>query len=148
MENVVNNQLNPNNHQITNETLSKIHLGKLWQWVTCFIAMDFDMDTGPSLEVVFPPIEFTSEEKKSLAFLSFPDSNTNDHLGDSQFSFRIKSPQVIKSIYSESKTPDWANTDLGLPVENDGMIYGFVYFRMKRDSERKRGYFQVCFRFF
>lgn len=127
----------------SSETLSKIDLGKFWQWGTCFMAMDFDMDTGPSLEVIFPPLELSIEEKKSLAFLSFPDSNTNDHLGDSQFSFRTKSPEIIKLLYNESKIPEWAKAELGLPVENDGMIYGFVYFRMKRDSERKRGFFQV-----
>jgi hypothetical protein len=122
--------------------LSKIDLGRLWQWVSCIIGMDFDMDTGPSVEVVYPPLEFTEEEKKQLAFLSFPDSNTFNHLGDSQYSFRTKEPEIIKLI-SKGKMPDWALSKCGLEIENDGMIYGYVFFRMKRDGERKRGYFQV-----
>ncbi len=125
------------------DMLDKIHLGKLWQWATCFCAMDFDMDKGPSLETIFPPIELSNEEKKSLAFFAFPDSNTNDHLGDSQFSFKIKCPKEIQKIYVDSIVPDAFKTELGLPIDNDGMIYGHVFFRMKRDSNRKRGFFQV-----
>jgi hypothetical protein len=124
-------------------TLRKIDLGRLWQWISCIIGMDFDMDTGPSVEVVYPPLEFTQEEEKQLAFLSFPDSNTFNHLGDSQFSFRTKEPEIIK-LLSKGKMPDWASSKCGLDIENDGMIYGYVFFRMKRDGERKRGYFQVC----
>jgi hypothetical protein len=122
--------------------LSKIDLGRLWQWISCIIGMDFDMDTGPSVEVVYPPLEFTEEEEKQLAFLSFPDSNTFNHLGDSQFSFRTKEPEILK-LLSKGKIPDWAFSKCGLEIENDGMIYGYVFFRMKRDGERKRGYFQV-----
>ena len=74
-------------------------------------------------------------------------------MGDSIFTFRMKHPQCAKMIYSEQKLPllmhdnaSWThNTILGLPIENDGYMYGVVFFRQRRDSSRKRGYFQVGF---
>ena len=80
------------------------------------------------------------------AFSSFPDSNTSEHVGENIFTFRTKLPECAKRMYVDQLPPPVLGskeTPLGIPLHTDGYVYGYVFFRQRRDKTRKRGYFQV-----
>jgi hypothetical protein len=56
----------PSLSPLTDGMLSKMDLGKLWRWILCICTVNFDLDKGQDLEFVYPPLEFTNEEKKTL----------------------------------------------------------------------------------
>ena len=135
----------------TSLMLSKLNMGNLWQWILCLCTIDFDLDHGHVLECSYPPLVFNDSEKKNIAFSCFPDSNSSEHVGDSIFSFRMRNTECSKECYVDHKSPnlqklnsqDWhQETNLGLQINSDGYLYGFVYFRQCRQVSRKRGYFQ------
>lgn len=84
-------------------------------WVKCFSVVTFDEDLGQTLELCYPDVLF-EQQKHALAFLAFPDSNSFNQLGDITYVFRMKSTEEY--------------------------LYGFVYFRLKRDPSKPRGFFQ------
>lgn len=72
------------------------------------------------MEEIYPPT-FTKKEEKSIAMLSFPDSNSFDaNEGMIKYIFKIK-------------------RDNGKP------LYAFVCFKQRKDSTIFRGYFQKSF---
>ncbi|KAG0022671.1 Protein dennd6a [Podila clonocystis] len=85
--------------------------------------------TRPSraIESVYPPSDFTPEERKNICFSSFPDSNTFD-VGDTVFNFRIRSTTAGRAATG--------------PTTDAGFLYGYVFFRQKQDPSIRRGYFQ------
>ena len=54
--------------------LSKMNLGKLWQWILCICTVNFDLDKGQDLESVYPPLDFTNAEKKNMYAYSKTDA--------------------------------------------------------------------------
>jgi len=57
-------------------------------WITCFCVVTFDLEFGQKMEKIFPPRNFTAQEKTNMCFLSFPDSTNAE--GDTVYSFRFK----------------------------------------------------------
>lgn len=115
-------------------------------FLTCS-AVNFDLDDGPVVSGVLPPLILYPTEAENLsvslmglllyddilipnsAFSSFPDSLQFDQ-GSQIHSFRIREEAI--SIPSEKR-----------PASIDGFIYGFSHFTQRRDSTSKRGYEQV-----
>ncbi|CAG8618772.1 5455_t:CDS:10 [Gigaspora margarita] len=82
---------------------------------------------GQAMDSMYPPSELGEEEKKSVCFSAFPDSNSFD-VGETVFNFRIR---CSKSGLAASG-----------PTADAGFLYGYVFFRQKKDPRIKRGYFQ------
>ncbi|CAG8727325.1 7854_t:CDS:2, partial [Acaulospora morrowiae] len=96
-------------------------------WMVCFCVVNFDLELGQAIDSMYPPLELGDEEKKSICFSAFPDSNSFD-VGDTVFSFRIR---CSKSGLVASG-----------PTADAGFLYGYVFFRQKKDPKIRRGYFQ------
>ncbi|CAG8519128.1 9974_t:CDS:10 [Racocetra persica] len=96
-------------------------------WMVCFCVVNFDLELGQAMDSMYPPSELDEEEKKSICFSAFPDSNSFD-VGDTVFNFRIR---CSKSGLVASG-----------PTADAGFLYGYVFFRQKKDPRIKRGYFQ------
>lgn len=99
-------------------------------------------------------------DRSDRAFSAFPDSNSAAHVGDSTFTFRMRSGHFTSELYRTQQAPPLAmdnsasmalpgrgmstlHPGAGLPVDTDGFTYGYVFFRQQKDSEIRRGYFQV-----
>ena len=113
--------------------------------------VDFDLDSGPVVDAVVPPLFLLPSESNNMcvcffkrwfhgrrteksvntsrAFAAFPDSPQFDQ-GTQCHSFRIR--ERLSSTYDSKR-----------PATNDGYIYGFSHFTQKRDETSKRGYQQV-----
>lgn len=69
-----------------------------------------------------------------------------DHAGDSMFQFRMRHSEFTQKLYmkqADEQTGDPENsTRPGIPIHSDGFTYGHVFFRQRKDSDLKRGYFQ------
>jgi hypothetical protein len=61
-------------------------------WMLCFCVINFDLELGQAMDLMYPPSELTDDEKKNICFSAFPDSNSFD-VGDTVFNFRIRCSQ-------------------------------------------------------
>lgn len=102
-------------------SLDAFPLSQLRQWMHCFCVVNFDLELGQDIEMVYPATSLLPEELQNIAFSSFPDNNAFD-VGDTIYSFRTR--------YNESV------------ASSDGYLHGYVFFRQKRDTSIRRGYFQ------
>ncbi|KAJ3408792.1 Protein dennd6a [Chytriomyces hyalinus] len=120
-------------------------LAMLRRWCLSLCVVTFDLDLGPALEYIYPPLELSEPELKTICFSSFPDSNSTSHLGDTTFSFRFRSGASIAKLYYGSDTGCTnaidSNVNISV-VDSDAFTYAYVYFRQKPDKEIRRGYFQ------
>ncbi|KAF8333860.1 hypothetical protein F5887DRAFT_991661 [Amanita rubescens] len=103
---------------------------KLRRWILCIAVVNFDLDHGPVVDGVFPPLFLLPSESENIAFSAFPDSPQFDQ-GSQVHSFRIREP--LQSLATEHSKR--------LPTK-DGFIYGYSHFTQKRDPSSKRGYCQ------
>uniref|UniRef100_A0A8R1XUC9 UDENN domain-containing protein n=1 Tax=Onchocerca volvulus TaxID=6282 RepID=A0A8R1XUC9_ONCVO len=112
---------------------------KFGRWVYCICVVTFDLELGQSIEVVYPgDAQLTVNEKSSICYLSFPDSNCG-MARDTNFHFRIRRSSGCSNLstyaaYSE-RVPAAIDAD-------PQYFYGFVHSRQKKDSSLPRGYFQ------
>ncbi|KAI8915255.1 hypothetical protein DFJ77DRAFT_430348 [Powellomyces hirtus] len=147
-------------------SLLSLNLRMFWQWILCVCLVNFDLELGQALECVYPPIEFSEAEKKNISFSAFPDSNSTAHVGDSTFTFRMRSGHFTTELYRRQQPPplqtatptsgatpttpnkpngrgiETLHPGAGLPVDTDGHTYGYVFFRQQKDPQIRRGYFQ------
>jgi len=108
-------------------------LPKMRRWILGLVLVDFDLELGPVIHGVYPPLRLSSSESENIAFSSFPDSLQFDQ-GSQVHSFRIR--DVDSSQEPQSQSNDKR------PVSEDGFIYGYSYFTQRRDESSKRGYQQ------
>ncbi|VDK73365.1 unnamed protein product [Onchocerca ochengi] len=107
---------------------------KFGRWVYCICVVTFDLELGQSIEVVYPgDAQLTVNEKSSICYLSFPDSNCG-MARDTNFHFRIRRSSGCSNLstyaaYSE-RVPAAIDAD-------PQYFYG-----QKKDSSLPRGYFQ------
>ncbi|KAF9532638.1 hypothetical protein CPB83DRAFT_784718 [Crepidotus variabilis] len=101
---------------------------KMRRWILGIAVVEFDIDTGPTVDAVYPPLTLSPTELETLAFCAFPDSLQFDQ-GSQIHSFRLRE--------RTSSTPPNDR-----PKTQDGFIYGYSHFMQKRDSTSKRGYQQ------
>ncbi|KAJ1900052.1 hypothetical protein LPJ66_001724 [Kickxella alabastrina] len=97
---------------------------KLAQWLVCFGTVQFDVDQGPTLNLLYPHVQFSESERAAICFSSMPDSTIHE-LYDSVYTFHFRVDPVR----------------LGLPKDRI-FLYGHVFFRQKRDPLMRRGGFQ------
>ncbi|KAG9314822.1 hypothetical protein JVU11DRAFT_3915 [Chiua virens] len=105
------------------------------KWALSFVVVQFDLDLGPVVRAVHPPMYLSPSEKENIAFSSFPDSLQFEQ-GSEVHSFRIR-------VYPNSSgAPVDDIREKRRPQPLDGFMYGFSYFYQKRDPTSKRGYQQ------
>ena len=92
---------------------------RLSGWLRCITVCTFDIDVGQRCDRVFPRGALSPAEKKSIAYMAFPDSAgvASDHY-DACFGFRLHSPA----------TEDY--------------VLGATFFRQQADKTNKRGFSQ------
>ncbi|KAF9065860.1 hypothetical protein BDP27DRAFT_1228430 [Rhodocollybia butyracea] len=103
-------------------------LEKIRRWILAIAVVNFNIDEGPVVDGVWPPLVLFPKESENIAFGAFPDSLQFDE-GSQIHSFRIRGEKI--SVSSEKR-----------PASIDGFIYGFSHFTQKRDPTSKRGYEQ------
>ncbi|RCH79438.1 Protein dennd6a, partial [Rhizopus stolonifer] len=106
--------------------LEPLDLCHLQKWLVGFCVVNFDLEIGQALDYAYPPIDLTSTEQKNICFAAFPDSNVFE-VGDQVFNIRVKA----SSKFAASG-----------PTADAGFLYGYVFFRQKKDASIRRGYFQ------
>ncbi|KAI7868331.1 hypothetical protein BDF14DRAFT_1795470 [Spinellus fusiger] len=97
------------------------------KWMIGFCSVNFDLEIGQALDFVYPPMELSPEEEKNICFSAFPDSNVFE-VGDQVHTIRVR---ASNSRFAMSG-----------PTANAGFLYGYVFFRQKKDPSIRRGYFQ------
>lgn len=130
----------------------KVEVLSLDLWSTLIYlqcTVDFDIDYGPKITSVYPPLDLTPAEaenmfvKEELSHLSY-----DIYIANRAFSSFPDSPQAASGSYihsfrlrQQSKQP----SDIMLQgPHTDGFVYGFSYFTQRRDTNARRGYEQVC----
>lgn len=109
---------------------------RMSQWVLAFAIVNFDLDVGPVVCGVHPPLYLAPAEKENIAFSSFPDSLQFEQ-GSEVHSFRIQDLGVShKQIVLDH--------DINRPDSIDGYLYGYSHFSQRRDNTSKRGYQQTA----
>ncbi|KAF5392310.1 hypothetical protein D9757_001611 [Collybiopsis confluens] len=104
-------------------------LEKIRRWILGIAVVTFDIDQGPVVDGIFPPLVLFPKELENVAFSAFPDSLQFDQ-GSQVHSFRIRGEKI--GVSSGKR-----------PANADEFIYGFSHFTQKRDPTSKRGYEQT-----
>ncbi|KAJ1963793.1 hypothetical protein IWQ62_003109 [Dispira parvispora] len=120
---------------LTTAHLSESMQTRFYTWCLALCVVNFDLDYGPTIDSVYPPHAFSSEEAKIVAFSSFPDSAICG-LCEIVFTFRIR----LTSPQPPTITPAQPNSASSPPTT--GFYYGYVFFRQKKDPYLRRGCFQ------
>ncbi|KAG1149427.1 hypothetical protein G6F37_005136 [Rhizopus arrhizus] len=107
--------------------MEPVDLNRFRKWMVGFCIVNFDLEIGQALDYVYPPMDLSVDEQKNICFSAFPDSNVFE-VGDQVFSIRVK-----------ASTSKFAVSG---PTADAGFLYGYVFFRQKKDSSIRRGYFQ------
>ncbi|KAF8183395.1 hypothetical protein BJ912DRAFT_1023213 [Pholiota molesta] len=102
-------------------------IAKMRRWIMGIAVVEFDLDSGPVVEGIYPPLDLSPMESQNIAFCAFPDSMQFD-----------QGSQPIHFVFASKCRHNSANRR---PTE-DGFIYGFSHFIQRRDSSSKRGYSQ------
>ncbi|KAJ7187904.1 hypothetical protein C8R46DRAFT_1205136 [Mycena filopes] len=101
---------------------------RIRRWILGVAIVDFDVDDGPVVTGIYPPLVVFPAESENIAFSAFPDSPQFED-GSQDHSFRIReSPLPLPSDRR--------------PAPKDGFIYGFAHFTQRKDGSSKRGYEQ------
>ncbi|KAF9234226.1 hypothetical protein BU15DRAFT_90060 [Melanogaster broomeanus] len=75
------------------------------EWVLAFVFVQFDLDLGPVVRGVYPPMYLSPSERKNIAFSSLPDSLRFEQ-GTEVHSFRIRVyPKSSEEVPSEHCEP-------------------------------------------
>ncbi|CAO3593330.1 unnamed protein product [Absidia cylindrospora] len=102
-------------------------LARFRKWMVGFCIVNFDLEIGQAMDYVYPPMELSTIEQKNICFSAFPDSNVFE-VGDQVFAIRLR---ASNSLFAASG-----------PTTTAGFLYGYVFFRQKKDASIRRGYFQ------
>ncbi|KAI7876339.1 DUF1630-domain-containing protein, partial [Lichtheimia hyalospora FSU 10163] len=102
-------------------------LAQFRRWMIGFCIVNFDLEIGQALDYVYPPMELTDLEKKNICFSAFPDSNVFE-VGDQVYNVRVRASTAGLAVSG--------------PTSTAGFLYGYVFFRQKKDPTIRRGYFQ------
>ncbi|GAC95440.1 hypothetical protein PHSY_003016 [Pseudozyma hubeiensis SY62] len=83
----------------------------LQRWVLSVGCVNFDLELGPDLEFLYPPLGISREERDNIAFSSFPDTSIFDD-GSLVFSWRVREVPLDSS---KSEPPTIKSHDAALP---------------------------------
>ncbi|KAG2195921.1 hypothetical protein INT47_002694 [Mucor saturninus] len=109
-------------------TLEPNDLTNFRKWIVGFCIVNFDLEIGQALDYAYPPMDLTSIEQKNICFSAFPDSNVFE-VGDQIFNIRVRASSSKFAVSG--------------PTADAGFLYGYVFFRQKKDPRIRRGYFQA-----
>ncbi|KAK9763078.1 hypothetical protein K7432_010582 [Basidiobolus ranarum] len=112
-------------NRVSWDVVEQLALDRFQQWIIGFCQVNFDLELGQALDFIFPPMKLSETDSKNICFSAFPDTNVFG-VGDTVFHFRIRSQLLQENFYNE----------------NHEYLYGFVFFRQKKDPLLRRGYFQ------
>ncbi|KZV84127.1 DUF1630-domain-containing protein [Exidia glandulosa HHB12029] len=96
------------------------------RWILCIAIVNFDIDTGPIVDQMYPSASLDAGLKENIAFSSFPDASSAESRTEIH-SFRVRHA---------------AGGALETTTVQDGFMYGFAYFLQRRDQALKRGFLQ------
>ncbi|KAF8501566.1 hypothetical protein F5888DRAFT_1609074 [Russula emetica] len=117
------------------------NIERLRRWVLGLAIgnFDFDLEQGPSLICIFPPLPLYPFEAENIAFSAFPDSTLFKE-GSETHSFRIRE-HVVRTCQGGSSSNLFDSRRAPSP---DGFLYGFSRFNQERSATSRRGYSQRC----
>ncbi|KAJ8508725.1 hypothetical protein ONZ45_g9013 [Pleurotus djamor] len=147
--------------------LPRASIPSLERWIMGIAIVDFDIDQGPVISSVYPPMTFAQSDVPNIAFSSFPDSPRFDE-GSQIHSFRVRlgsyqstqsSPTIPSTVPSHINSPLPRHIRSQIPNPSSippltpspapslepstyRYINGFSYFTQRRDPSVKRGYRQ------
>jgi hypothetical protein len=101
-------------------------------WIQAICLAKFDHELGMIVEKSVPPTALVEQDIKSVAMLSFPESNCSD--GDWEHTF----------FYRFRHNPD----NIPLNVEKAGdskYLFGYAHYMQRKDPSLPRGYYQKSF---
>ncbi|KAK9243507.1 hypothetical protein V1506DRAFT_493649 [Lipomyces tetrasporus] len=108
----------------------------LWKWIVCFCVLDFNVDIGPEFECIYPPVNFSEQDLKTICFSSFPEQSYPE-TAHTFHTFRFK-PTSNLELPSSASSPVLSQS----PFPNEGYLYGYVVFQQRKDTSRVRHYSQ------
>ncbi|KAI0749536.1 hypothetical protein C8Q80DRAFT_1101293 [Daedaleopsis nitida] len=109
-------------------------VASLGRWVLGLATVNFDLEVGPKITSIYPPLCLSHVEGQNIAFSSFPDSSQFEE-GSQTHSFRIRQRDRVEGEERDTGAPR--------PTTLDGFIYGFSCFTRTKDASCKRGYQQT-----
>ncbi|KAF8813388.1 DUF1630-domain-containing protein [Phlegmacium glaucopus] len=118
----------PLRNEIDALEVDPVSVAKIRRWILGIAVVEFDLDDGPVVDGIYPPLTLLPAETQNIAFCALPDSVQFDQ-GSQTHSFRIR--EQFTALSSDKRPP-----------KKDGFIYGFSHFIQRRDPSSKRGYQQ------
>ncbi|WFC99776.1 hypothetical protein MYAM1_002521 [Malassezia yamatoensis] len=79
--------------------------GALQRWILSIALVNFDLELGPDVEFMYPPLGISKEEKDNIAFSAFPDTTVFSN-GNLTFSWRVREVPLDESREAPPKIPD------------------------------------------
>ncbi|GAA5849367.1 hypothetical protein JCM5353_005308 [Sporobolomyces roseus] len=130
--------------KLQSETLDKLN-----RWIIGFVLVDFDVDTGPNLDNQYPHFQLPPSVHHQLAFSSLPEGDLPPAVATEEgycYSWRIPYPREEELKALDDKNGKGKQV-LRLPEsepdqENDGGLYGYVWFSQEQNSSLRRNYSQ------
>lgn len=80
-------------------------------WLLSIACVNFDLELGPDVEFLYPPLDISKEEKDNIAFSSFPDTAVFSD-GSLVFSWRVREVPLDASTAAAPHIPDITHTPL------------------------------------
>ncbi|KAK9479146.1 hypothetical protein V1514DRAFT_329305 [Lipomyces japonicus] len=106
------------------------------KWLLCFCVLNFNVDIGPEFECVFPRVNFSEHDLKTICFSSFPEQGYPDNTESFHtFRFKCTSDITLPIPSSNSRTSSYA-------ARAERYLYGYVLFQQHRDRSKIRNYSQ------
>ncbi|BGO94502.1 hypothetical protein NBRC10512_000305 [Rhodotorula toruloides] len=133
------------------DQLDPVQWERLRRWIVCFAVVEFDIDSGPNLDNVFPATRFPPAIKQNIAFSSLPegaDIPPPSALPDGGYSYhwRIPYPPESQLWRIDDKLGKGKEVERLPKVDEDaegpGALHGFVWFVREKDAQLRRGFAQ------
>lgn len=100
------------------DTLSPSILKSLDRWIVCVMLVQFDINIGPDLKIIQPPIEFTESDFSKLCFSALPERQLGGVDTRSEYhSFRFQSETFSEELHGFA---------LFGRRKQDGMVRGYI----------------------
>ncbi|KAK7206838.1 hypothetical protein BZA70DRAFT_115762 [Myxozyma melibiosi] len=107
----------------------------LRRWITCFCALDFNVEVGPEFECIYPAVHLSEQDLKTICFSSFPEQSYAENTEEFH-TFRFKCSTRDLTF------PPAANSPKMSRAYTSRYLYGYVLFQQRYDSTKARNYSQ------
>ncbi|SNX81760.1 uncharacterized protein MEPE_00465 [Melanopsichium pennsylvanicum] len=114
------------------------------RWVLSVGCVNFDLELGPDLEFLYPPLGISREERDNIAFSSFPDTSIFDD-GSLVFSWRVREVPLdssaseaptIKSL-DEALSQSVGDEETPRPSMNKAALQNAMRKKKEKEAEKK-----------